>query len=222
MRRVRNQAPGILKFYDSANALVGTAAFSHFASYIEVKLTPGSPGTAIVLVDGVQVANLTGTFGSGSCNGISFSSERLSVGGGLTAIVLFDDLYICDTTGAQNNNFLGDARITSVAPSGDDANTGWTPNSGSAHFSRLNGALDYDTSYMNAGSAPLSDTYLYPALPATQGVIAALQVRAYAKTDSGGVDKLQAIARLSGTDYLAPGGDQFVHGVYSGLDLSSS
>jgi hypothetical protein len=71
---------------------------------------------------------------------------------------------------------------------------------------------------VNATAADQSDTYTFPAVPSINGTIAAVQIRDYAKSDSGGTDKLQGIARVAGTDYLAPGGDQFVHAVYTGLD----
>ena len=301
---VQRSAAGLDFFDATANSIdfttgwLGSASFSNFSSYIEVKLTPGYTGQVVVRIDGATVLNTGGNFSvplsttmleggghalpylytgdtslvvvsdagmpsppyvfhlgsltsgtplvctsksgttwnftpviasgeawgagqiittyaaSASCDSIGFSA----LGSGY-AVGAIDDLYVIDTTGAQNNTFLGDVRITSLPPTGDGADSGWTPNTGSTHYTQVNESpLDYDTSYVNATAAGQSDTYTFPAVPSINGTIAAVQIRDYAKSDSGGTDKLQGIARVAGTDYLAPAGDQFIHAVYTGLD----
>ncbi len=207
--------PMAMKFYNSAGTLIGSAAYRGWDSYIWVKLTPGTAaGHVKVTVDGNTVLDVAGIFGAdGSlCDNIFFEVNSSNTNG------LSDDLVVLDTSGARLNDILGDMRIVSIAPTGDGADTGWTPTGGGTHFNQVNESpIDYGATYVEAASAPLSDTYTYPALATTLGTVAALQVRDYATTVSGGSDTLKGIARIAGTDHLSAV-DLGVHAVYTGLD----
>lgn len=220
---IKQVFPATISFYDSTNVsntdlgtgLLGSVPFKNWASYVEIMLTVGNPGSITVMIDGLLAFTAAGNFGAGTCNTVVLANGNI---GGFTG---FDDLRVNDTTGpAPLNGFMGDTRITSAPPTGDGAELQWTPLSGGVHYSEVDEyPIDYDASYVNAPAAGLTDTYTFGPLAAPVGTIAAVQVRDYAKTDSGGTDKLQAIARIGGADFLAPGGDQFVHAVYTGLDF---
>ncbi len=206
--------PIAMKFYDSTGTRIGTAAYQGWGSYIWVKLTCGTTGGHVkIVVDGLTVLDAAGTFGAdGSlCDNIFFEVND-SINNGL-----IDDLVILDTSGAYNKDIGGDTRIVSAAPTGDGADLQWTPSTGMTHYNLVNESpIDYGTTYVDAPTAPLSDTYTFPALGVT-GTVAAVSVRMYAATSSGGADAVRGLTRISATDY-ASGTDLPVHAVYTGLD----
>lgn len=218
---IQQYAAAAVAFFDSTNDPVssgiavgnlGNAAFLNWSSYIEVHVTPGNPGTLTVKIDGVQVfttavANLSAAT---TINQISFGASR-------NLTTKLDDLYVCDGTGTTNNTFLGDTRILSVPPNADGAESQLTqaPAAASQFTNVSEATIDYATTNNNATAAAQTDTYLFAALTGN-GIIRAVQVRAYATTAVGGVDKLAGVARIAGTDHASP--DQFVHAVYTALD----
>lgn len=197
----------VVDFRDATNNVIGTSGvFKNFGSYVEVKLTPGNPGTVIVKIDGAIVfQSTTANLGVGPVTSLIHSH------GGSAQI---DDIYIADATGTVNNDFFGDTRVVSAAPTGDGTHTDLSPSTAGAHYPLVaEFPIDRDTNYVAAGAAGQIDTYTFPPLDTTAQLRAVL-VTAYLKTASGGVDRQSAVARVAGTDYLSP--DALVSAVYAG------
>jgi hypothetical protein len=196
---------------DGSTGLLVAAPFSGWGSYIEIKVTPGNPGTVVMKVDGLVVFTGSANLASGTVSQIELSASVA----GLTPSL--DDLYFCDALGSANNDFLGDTRIQSFAPTGDGAHLDFTMHPGAAsHFLNVNASpINYGSTF-NAATAPAQiDTYTFPAFGGTF-VVRAVQVRSYASTSVGGVDKAAGLARVAGSDH--PAADQFVHATYAALD----
>lgn len=83
---------------------------------------------------------------------------------GIVLPYFLDDIYICDGSGTANNNFLGPARVYSLAPTANSS-VAWTPTP-SPNWDAVNDAPpDEETSYVRATTAPLIDMYQIADLP---------------------------------------------------------
>jgi hypothetical protein len=280
--------------FDFVTGLIGSAAYENFASYIEVKLTPGNPGSVIVRIDGRIVLNTSGILtpatstllanfvqtggttvtvtadlgqtvpfrayinaglgiapmtvtaksgagnttwtiapfsspnnysagttvylnpAAGTVNQLQFSTCNPSGGG--SALGTWDDLYFCDTSGAQNNDFLGNTRIISQAPSGDGVLLDWTPSSGTVHFSLVNAyPINYGATEVTATTAGNQDSYIFPALPSLGAftLLRAIQIVDYCESTSGGTDTITGLAYIGGVSY--PGTPQPLPAVWQAV-----
>jgi hypothetical protein len=100
--------------------------------------------------------------------------------------VYFRDLICWSGDGAQNNDFLGDHSVVSLAPTGDTV-LNWTPSTGSTGYDLIDETTPLDTDYVYADDAPPGASEFELAdLDPDVVVVAGLQtvVRAL-KTDSG-------------------------------------
>jgi hypothetical protein len=98
-----------------------------------------------------------------------------------------DDVYVCDTSGAQNNDFLGDVRVETLRPDADTAQADWTPSTGTDHYAVVDDAPGYDgADYVESDTAGHVDLWEYGDLGSTPQSIHAVQlVTAMQKTDAG-------------------------------------
>jgi len=166
--------------------------------YIEFKVTIGSSGSYQVNVGGVNWVSGTGNTqitANATTNEVAFyqnSSVQLA----------YDDLYILNTSGSVNNNFLGDSRIYTSLPSGDDASfKQWTPSAGTNHYANVSdNPPDDDTSYNSSGTVGQIDLFTYPSI-SPAGVIAGVQTVLTAKIDAAGTRTACEECRSSGTNY---------------------
>lgn len=73
---------------------------------------------------------------------------------------IFDDVYMCSQDGLGVHTPIGEVGIPSLFPTADGSFSGWTPNSGTVHFNRVNEKpADNDTTYNSATGAAVIDTY---------------------------------------------------------------
>lgn len=129
---VHPQSDGSLKVYrGEATTLLGSSAAGVLTvgnyNYIEAKVTISDTAGAVELrVNGVAALTLSGidtrNAGNGTVDGVMFGGSV-----GVNVNMYFDDLYICDTSGAHNNDFLGDVRIEPFFPSADGTHADFTP-----------------------------------------------------------------------------------------------
>ena len=156
--------------------------------YVEMKLTVGaSVGAFDVHLGGVSVANGTNvntqTSSNASSNGVQVNNMAA---GGMTYQANFDDIYVLNTLGSANNTFLGECQILTSLPTADGSNLALTPNSGTAHFSRVNEATpDSDSTYVSSATVGATDTYKFAAISPT-GAVAAVQTVLTARKDQAG------------------------------------
>lgn len=129
--------------------------------------------------------------------------------------VFFDDIYINDTQSLSSNavhtSYSGDMRIVVTTASADTGTIQWTPNSGTAHFSRVNEIPpDDDTSYVySTGSATLGneDLWTYATITTFTGTIQGVQFLPYARKDNEGsrairAESIQGSTNTSSTIWL--------------------
>ncbi len=160
--------------------------------YIELKYTPGT-GACEIRVDGVlRVNGNVPTTASVSSLAFEYPSGNQ---------YWIDDLYVLDSTGATNNNYLGDVRVQTLLPSSDGANLAMSPASGTTHYSRVNEATPDTTSYVFSGAAGVKDSYKYQQLTANTSSVHAVAVTSYASKDAPVAAGLATLVRIGSTDY---------------------
>ena len=93
--------------------------------YIEVHYTAkNSGGIAELKVDEVVVATITGDTTTGLEDDIT--TFGFMDDGTNSPRYLYDDLYILNASGSENNDYLGDVRITTLYPSANGNRNEWT------------------------------------------------------------------------------------------------
>lgn len=167
-------------------------------NYIEVKLVIGTSGSIEVKLNGViEIAATIVNTGTTNLAKISLVSQFTNN--------TFDDVYVLDTSGSKNNTYLGDIRVETLFPTADGAHTAWAPDSGTAHFSRVNENTgthpDGDTSYVLDSSPGDRDTYTMSDLSETTGTVFGAQTSMYARKDDGATRQIARVIRQSGTDH---------------------
>jgi len=196
-----------IQIRNSGGTVIATGTTTIVANawyYVEIKVfvnagTPAS-GTVEVHLNGVsEIASTAGNFGSTNL-------DTLAIQGVSGRVTTIDDIYICDTSGsAPNNTFLGDTRVLTLYPAADGAHADWTPDTGTAHFSRVNehtGTFpDGDTTYVADNVAGHQDTYDCDSIDGGATVFA-VQTNLYARKDDAAVRQIAPVVRQAGTDYV--------------------
>lgn len=110
----------------TSGTLLGTLAHTFVTGtwyYVEMKVKlHDTLGEVHVRVDGATVLSLTGIDTKNA--GTAAVLDQVRVGAGMNTAV--DDWYICNEQGTEFNDFLGDVRIETLAPSGDGGTLDWT------------------------------------------------------------------------------------------------
>lgn len=199
---IRVDGSGLLYATQNGNFIAGsngtTTLLNGVWYYIEVKGTINTTtGSVEVMVNGVQDINVTNvntqTTGNAASNNFRFFP--------LSSYCEYDDVYICDTTGAVNNDFLGDNRVEAIMPTGAGANTDWTPLT-PPNFSEVNEIPpDGDTSYVSSNTPGNVDTYAFGNLTGITTGIKGLQVNILNRKDDAGSREIAPVVRSGGTDY---------------------
>lgn len=171
---------------DTTGTVLGSSANGVFAPnvwhFIEIEFVISTTvGRITVYLDSVQVLNLTGINTANA--GVGTGADRVAFGlySSQNGTIAFDDLYITNVA-----TKLGECRVETLRPNADTAVKAFTPNSGTANFSRVNETLvDGDTSYVQASAVGNRDLYTLPSLSSTPAQIFAANIVSFAeKTDA--------------------------------------
>lgn len=169
--------------------------------YIEWKVTvDDTVGYAELRVDGMTWATYTGD----TRNGSSGTLHRVNVGnnGGSVPNLDLDDLVILDTSGTVNNDFLGDVRVDATLPDSPGTYTEWAP-SGSGNYDMVNESPpNDDTDYNHSLTVGHRDSYNFPTIAPSSGLVKAVLVQVTAKKDDVGSRAIQSLVRSGGGDYV--------------------
>jgi len=172
-------------------------------SYVEVKMTiHDTAGAVEVRVNGVPVLLLADvdTRQGGSLGKIT----NVRIGGNLFSYSAgYDDLYVCDTSGAHNNDFLGDVRIDVLVPNGLGTYQDWTPSTGTDHAALVDETTPNTTDYLTGVTPGAKETLTLGDLPAP-GSVAAVQVCNYLAKADAGAAKTRNLIRSGTTDACGP------------------
>ncbi len=208
---MRMTANGAISIIGGAGSEIGVTANGVIAidtyHYVEQKVfVHDTIGTYEIIVDGVQVLNLTG---KDTRNGTETTINRINFGafGNGGPFMRIDDLYVLDTTGdPPQNDFLGDCQIDLVLPNAVGATSDFTPSAGN-NFENVDDATpDDDTTHNETPTDNDVDSFDYPSIPAITGGSTVICVKAVAcvkKTESG-LARMQLLTRPVATDI--PGG----------------
>jgi hypothetical protein len=207
--RVFVTSAGAVRIKNSGGTTIATGASGLVVAngwvYIELKaVINGASGSITTQANGAaDIALTTGNFGSSNLDGIQ--SYYVPVAGSYFPTFDFDDFYVLDTSGTDNTTFLGDVHVETIFPAADGANTSWTPDSGSPHFSRVNEKTstfpDDDTSYIYSSTAGQRDSYDMDTLAILSGSIFGVQVGMYARKDDAATRQIASVVRQGGTNY---------------------
>lgn len=181
--------------------LLGTTTASGLADdvwfFVELKITiSNTVGTVDVKVNGTNRLSLTS---QDTQAGTVTNTTRWSLmSPGFTPYwYWFDDWYILDTTGAQNNDFLGDHRVDAIFPNASGAQTDWTPDSGN-NWERVDeNPADEDTSYVESGTVTDQDLYNYQSTPGLSN-IKGIQINTVVRETDAEIFQIKHLAK-SGT-----------------------
>lgn len=179
-----------------------TALVSSVWSFIEVKVVfHSSAGSVNVRVDGADVLSLANV---NTLANTSFPGTTQFVlgydGSGSSRTIQYDDLYLCDASGTQNNDFLGDVKVTTLSPSANGSSSGMAPSAGTDHAALVDDATPDISDYVSSNVVGATYSWAYgdiAGLPAVKGV----QINTYAAKGDAGIRTYSPIARLGGTIY---------------------
>lgn len=169
-------------------------------AYVEVKATisASATGQVKVLVNGVAVLNLVNIITISAFSTIETISRVLLIGvsgPGSPNNTFFDDLYICDSAGTVNNDFFGDVRIDVVKPNADGTYRDFVPDTGTAHFSRVNEAVADQTSYVASSTIGAKESYQFEDLASIVGVVRGVQIVDVSIKDDAGARSISHLVR---------------------------
>lgn len=164
-------------FGNSSTGIIVAGTWYQVQVYLKRHATTG---IIIVKVDGVTVINLSGlNTGTTDIGNIVLMSKGANS-------TYYDNLWIFNTLGSHSNTWpTGRMKVQPLLPAADGTYTGWTPNSGANHYSRVNQAqADDDTTYNSTTTSGNKDSYAIGALTGSpahiHGVIVTIIAR---KTD---------------------------------------
>lgn len=194
--------------------------------YIEVKICiHASAGTVEIRINGVTELSVTGvnTRGSGAEDtGVSFVQIKNHN---------VDDFYICDSSGAENNDFLGDVRVDAHYPIADGATHEWTPSTGSDNYALVDEVAPNTTDYNSTNTLNAVDTLVVEDLKNTGARICGVQMSIYHSKEDAGACLVAPVVRpvstnIVGADFAPSAGSynyvRAVHGLNPATGLAWS
>lgn len=166
-------------------------------SYVETKVVVhDSTGSVEVKVNGASVFSVTGIDTRNGGTGVITNVRCLASSSGDLDV---DDVYGLDTTGAVNNDFLGDVTVVTLRPNAAGDSTQFTPSAGANYECTDETQVDSDTSYVESSTVGHVDLYNLGALGYTPANIFGVQVSAYARKDDAGTRTVRTKAKAGAT-----------------------
>ncbi len=212
---------GTLTAY-AGGVAIGTSSIALHSNkhyYVEIKVTlTGTTNINVAVVinlDGNPV--ITGNVNSGiNQNTLTSGTATINnhlIGSGNTVSLVHKDIYVCDGTGSINNDFLGDVQIGALRPNGDVV-SGWTPNTGTVHFSLVNDfnppdptfgfGSDSDGTFVSSGTVSSQDIWDWEDIVTFSGQIKFIQLSMFARKDAEGTKKFQIVTGNTGSENQSP------------------
>jgi hypothetical protein len=198
---------GVIEAYSGGGgpfigATVATLTLNAWA-YVEVKVVIDNVNGSIeIRFDEVPVYTIAGIDTQTTAQPLAQTIEFPELGN-----FVIDDLYVCDGSGAMNNDFLGDSRITAILPNGDGtpATAEWDSSGGGASiFSNVNTnpPAGFPDNRNSGVGLPVKDVWAYPNIVAGTDHILGVQVNALARLeDDLSIVNAHNICRSGGADY---------------------
>lgn len=176
-------------------------------NYIEIKFVIGNSGSFEVRVNGSSEGWIPQTVGdiqngaTTTVNNICFCTYY-DISASLDYCI--DDLYVCNSSGATNNDFLGDVKVETLYPNANGNYSQWTGSDADQvdNYSLVNETVYTSDSapYVTAETANTIDTYQFSNLSTITNV-KGIQVNYVAKKDDAAEKTIREKCRVSGSDY---------------------
>ena len=192
--------------YNGTNLATGNTVLSVGTwYYVELKATINdTTGSTEVRINGVADSPLTLTNTDTRNGGVSGVCDIFMLGQVASTTgsqASYDDVYVCNTSGATNNDFLGDCRIDTLLPNGDGNYTQFTPSTGVAHYAVVDESTPNTTDYNYSSTSGDRDSYTFPDLTGlVSQTVYGIQINAAALKSDSGSRSLGTMSRLSGTN----------------------
>lgn len=176
--------------------------------YLELKVTIADSGGSFELrANGVVTASGSGidtrNGGTGVIDRVTLGDARSSLPS--SASSNFDDLYVLNTSGATNNDFLGDVRIDAAVVSASGSSTQFTPSAGANYECVDDPTPDDDATYVSSSTQGHLDLFNYGDLSHNPPAIFGVQICTLARKDDASAISLQAKSRVGGVTRSAGG-----------------
>lgn len=152
--------------------------------YFEAKVTiNSSTGAVTIYKNGTAILTLTGVNTQNSTNATQDRVRLSSIASNTAShTTYFCDLYILNTSGATNNDILGECRVENLLPSGAGTTTQFTPSTGS-NYQNVDdsGTPDDDSTYNEDATLNDIDLYAMGNLASSSGAVKGACIKAWAK-----------------------------------------
>ena len=202
---VTSRTPGIGPF----GVLPGGIVFSTTPhtngvwTYYEMRLKVNGAAGEIELRrnGGPDIPTTTYNAGTTPIGGIEFNTH--SIGQDQIRNYHLDDIYCLSTDGpAPWNTFLGDVRVETLFPTGEGADSDFTPLSGTDNALMVDEVIpDDDTTYNSGTAVGQRDLYVMSNLQTITGQVLGVQASLKAKKDTSGTRILGVSERQGGTTF---------------------
>jgi hypothetical protein len=114
-------------------------------------------------------------------------------------------MYVVDTSGTDQTTFCGDVHVETTLPTSDGANTDFTPDTGTTHYTQVDDSTstfpDGDSTYVASSDVNDKDTYGFADLAILTGTVYAIQTNIYARKDDAATREIAPVIRQGGSDY---------------------
>lgn len=175
--------------------------------FIELKVTlSDTVGTIDVRVNGASTLSLTGQDTKNLGTKTVFDTVLLGNTSTGAPTMYYDDVYVVNGAGTVNNNFLGDLRVRSLAPSGNGTSSQLLGSDGNSidNYLLVDDPTPDTADYVGSATLDQKDTYAFTDLPDTSGQVLGVQVNALATKTDTGARNLALVTRSGVTDYDSP------------------
>jgi hypothetical protein len=153
-------------------------------------------GYVTIYFNGNQVINYTGNTKNNADDTITFFRFN-----GITSKNYIDDIYIADNTGPTNNTIILDARIQTLLPSSDTAQSDFIPLSGSDNYAMVDEVLqDGDTSYVESSTSGAKDLYNHTSLTSNTSTVYSVSPFVIAKKTDADLVNIKPIISSNGVE----------------------
>ncbi|MFA5345390.1 MAG: hypothetical protein WC315_03870 [Candidatus Omnitrophota bacterium] len=133
--------------------------------YLELKIKcHSSTGTYELRINGVNVLSGTGANTKAGTHDYHDGFRLTGIDDDLPKV---DDFYFLDTSGATNNDFLGNIRVETIRPDANGDSTQFTPSSGNNYACVDETVVNDDTDYVEDSTSGHQDLYGYSATTLT-------------------------------------------------------
>ena len=180
--------------------VLGTGAFNigiYKWYWLELKVKCNTTtGTYELRIGETNIASDTGVNTKAGSNDFH---DKVLFGNSSGDFYRIDDLYICDASGSDNNDFLGNVKVTSLRPDGAGNTTEFTPSAGANYAAVDEQLIDEDSTYVESLTSTNKDTYTYDNITASN--IKGVEIITCCRESDGSSFSLINVTRSGGADY---------------------